>query len=144
MAISRRDLLRTLALGGAVVAGELWIPGQKLISIPSGVTPWTGFDLGQAQDFSVLTAHAIDAVRARVSLELLTIDAHGPGKIISEVDMVDVARGDFVEVTRVPRGTRIKEIRVLSGTYRDALCFSGCLNGEGRLERGPGGRFGGR
>ena len=25
-----------LAAGGMVVAGELWIPGQKLISIPSG------------------------------------------------------------------------------------------------------------
>ncbi len=32
---SRREMLRALALGGAVVAGELWIPGQKLISIPS-------------------------------------------------------------------------------------------------------------
>ena len=31
---SRRDILRALALGGAVVAGELWIPGQRLISIP--------------------------------------------------------------------------------------------------------------
>lgn len=31
---SRRDMLRCLALGGAVVAGELWIPGQRLISIP--------------------------------------------------------------------------------------------------------------
>jgi hypothetical protein len=31
----RRDILRALALGGAVVAGELWIPGKRLISIPS-------------------------------------------------------------------------------------------------------------
>ncbi len=31
---SRREMLRALALGGAVVAGELWIPGQRLISIP--------------------------------------------------------------------------------------------------------------
>ncbi len=32
---SRRDILRCLALGGAVVAGELWIPGQRVISIPN-------------------------------------------------------------------------------------------------------------
>lgn len=46
---SRREILRAFALGGAVVAGELWIPGQRLISIPKypidpqiplyGVTP---------------------------------------------------------------------------------------------------------
>jgi hypothetical protein len=32
--ISRRSFLRGLALGGAVIAGELWIPGAKVISIP--------------------------------------------------------------------------------------------------------------
>lgn len=32
---SRREFLAVLAAGGMVVAGELWIPGQKLISIPS-------------------------------------------------------------------------------------------------------------
>ncbi len=32
---SRREVLRAMALGGAVVAGELWIPGQTLISIPN-------------------------------------------------------------------------------------------------------------
>lgn len=35
MNYSRRQILRAFALGGSfVVAGELWIPGQKLISIP--------------------------------------------------------------------------------------------------------------
>ena len=27
-----------LAAGGSVIAGELWIPGQKLISIPKSIT----------------------------------------------------------------------------------------------------------
>ncbi len=35
MNYSRRQILRAFALGGSfVVAGELWIPGQRLISIP--------------------------------------------------------------------------------------------------------------
>jgi len=34
MTYSRREFLRCLALGGAVVAGELWIPGQRVISLP--------------------------------------------------------------------------------------------------------------
>jgi len=32
---SRREILRAMMLGGGVIAGELWWPGQKLISIPS-------------------------------------------------------------------------------------------------------------
>ena len=35
MNYSRRQILRALALGGGVIAGELWWPGRKLISIPS-------------------------------------------------------------------------------------------------------------
>ncbi len=31
---SRREILRAATLGGMMIAGELWIPGQKLISIP--------------------------------------------------------------------------------------------------------------
>jgi len=33
--MNRRELLKGLMAGGVIVAGELWIPGQKLISIPS-------------------------------------------------------------------------------------------------------------
>lgn len=33
--ISRRDILRAMALGGGIVAGELWVPGARVISIPS-------------------------------------------------------------------------------------------------------------
>ena len=32
---SRREILRAIMLGGGIIAGELWWPGQKLISIPS-------------------------------------------------------------------------------------------------------------
>ena len=35
--MNRRDLLKGLAAGGIFVAGELWIPGQKLISIPKPI-----------------------------------------------------------------------------------------------------------
>jgi len=35
MGFSRREFLAVMMAGGAVIAGELWIPGQKLISIPS-------------------------------------------------------------------------------------------------------------
>ena len=36
MNYSRRQILRAFALGGSfVVGGELWIPGQRLISLPS-------------------------------------------------------------------------------------------------------------
>jgi len=31
---SRRQILRAIALGGGFIAGELWWPGRKLISIP--------------------------------------------------------------------------------------------------------------
>ena len=34
MKYSRRQILRAVALGGGVVAGELWVPGAKLISAP--------------------------------------------------------------------------------------------------------------
>lgn len=34
MSHSRRDILKMLAAGGAIIAGEIWIPGKTLISIP--------------------------------------------------------------------------------------------------------------
>lgn len=34
MNLSRRQFFAALAAGGTVVAGELWVPGRKLISIP--------------------------------------------------------------------------------------------------------------
>lgn len=34
MSFSRREFLAAMAAGGMVVAGDLWVPGEKLISIP--------------------------------------------------------------------------------------------------------------
>ena len=34
-AMNRRELLKCLAAGGVVVAGELWIPGEKTIFLPA-------------------------------------------------------------------------------------------------------------
>ena len=44
MNFSRREFLAALAAGGAVIAGELWIPGQKTIFIPSNLKIWTFAD----------------------------------------------------------------------------------------------------
>jgi len=33
--MNRRELLKGLMAGGVIIAGELWIPGAKVISIPS-------------------------------------------------------------------------------------------------------------
>lgn len=33
--MNRRDLIKYLMAGGVIVAGELWMPGKKLISIPN-------------------------------------------------------------------------------------------------------------
>jgi hypothetical protein len=35
--MNRRDVLRAIALGGGLIAGELWIPGQSLVSIPKSI-----------------------------------------------------------------------------------------------------------
>jgi len=35
--MNRRELLKALAAGGVMTAAGLWMPGQKLISIPDGV-----------------------------------------------------------------------------------------------------------
>lgn len=34
MILSRREFMKAAAAGGMVIAGELWIPGKRLISIP--------------------------------------------------------------------------------------------------------------
>lgn len=35
MKYSRREILRAAALGGGLIAGELWWPGKRLISVPN-------------------------------------------------------------------------------------------------------------
>jgi len=56
---SRRSILRALALGGAVIAGELWIPGKKVISIPK-LSVYAGMDLafkGSYSEAAVFMSH---------------------------------------------------------------------------------------
>ena len=51
--MNRRELLRGLALGGTVIAGELWIPGKKLISIPKPLPRVEGdFDISALRYFT--------------------------------------------------------------------------------------------
>lgn len=33
--ITRRELLRAIALGGGIVAGELWVPGARKVFLPT-------------------------------------------------------------------------------------------------------------
>lgn len=33
---NRRELLKAIGLGGGVIAGELWVPGQRKVFMPSG------------------------------------------------------------------------------------------------------------
>lgn len=64
--MDRRKFIQGLMAGGMVVAGELWVPGQKLISIPSGKI-FTGVDLALGEDtmsFSVSGVMPGDLVRA--------------------------------------------------------------------------------
>ena len=44
--MNRRGFLAGLMAGGVIVAGELWIPGQKLISIPKP-SRWGTFSGGE-------------------------------------------------------------------------------------------------
>ena len=42
--MNRRDVLRAIALGGGIVAGELWIPGARKVFLPPRRTPILGGD----------------------------------------------------------------------------------------------------
>ena len=56
--MDRRAFLAALAAGAVVTAGGLWIPGQKLISIPNVATPWGGYiaDLRYFEELYVMPA----------------------------------------------------------------------------------------
>jgi hypothetical protein len=51
--MNRRELLKGLMAGGVIVAGELWMPGSKLISIPNGKV-FTGVDLALKNEVSTI------------------------------------------------------------------------------------------
>ena len=56
--MNRRNFLAGLMAGGIVVAGDLWIPGKKLISIPKPIVPigtFTGTNFIQEPNMVSLT-----------------------------------------------------------------------------------------
>lgn len=58
----RRDFLKMLMAGAVVVAaGELWVPDQKLISIPSGKI-YTGSGIMTRADFRKHLQEGLNAV----------------------------------------------------------------------------------
>ena len=57
--ITRRELLRAIALGGGIVAGELWVPGARKIFIPRA--PEVFWDLGN-DDYTGMSLLIMDGV----------------------------------------------------------------------------------
>jgi hypothetical protein len=68
--MNRRELLKGLMAGGVIVAGELWMPGQKLISIPKTLPPNT----------VTMTVSGLDAGDSVYCFEV-----DGEGKTVSEI-----------------------------------------------------------
>ena len=87
---SRREFLAAIAAGGMVVAGELWVPGQKLISIPSKKI-WT-FDDASIVNRQYGYNHVHDYSWGRHVRRLRNGELHGE---IIRIDAVDVTTGQF-------------------------------------------------
>ncbi len=60
--MNRRQLLQGLMAGGIIIAGELWIPGQKLISIPSGQV--FGNEYGIHSAFRLIDRNTVEYIGA--------------------------------------------------------------------------------
>lgn len=77
--MNRRDILRAMALGGGVVAGELWIPGQRVFSIPTWSSPSvTGY---------YIDAHCGDDVRGDGSVRF-------PWRTLAHLQDAQLPEGD--------------------------------------------------
>lgn len=68
--MDRRQLLKGLAAGGLIVAGELWIPGQKLISIPK-----RGLDCAYSLGY-IVTRETLESTYYGPSIVGLLADYH--------------------------------------------------------------------
>jgi hypothetical protein len=83
MKVSRREFFKCLAAGGAVVAGELWIPGQKLISIPKTTYRFYGGSFWMPGDVRRYGASPIpDLESLKAALEAAWSDATVPSIMI--------------------------------------------------------------
>lgn len=84
---TRRQLLRAAALGGGLIAGELWVPGAKLISIPKPRESWrfvsryNNIEINCSSSHSVFR-YAIRNVDTGIILESGQI-TYGPQGIVS-------------------------------------------------------------
>ena len=80
--MDRREFLAAISAGAVVTAGGLWLPGQKLISIPSKraffwqQTPMWCIDYGRAPAFGVLAGvDNSDAIRIIDEIQLSRAEA---------------------------------------------------------------------
>lgn len=107
--MNRRDVLRAMALGGGIVAGELWIPGQRLISIPKPrPTVWCGVDIGT--EASSIVWSQLQRCPGKVSvvriLGSLTVDGPVPSGFVRDgLQITDIPP----EVLQGVRAVRLDE-----------------------------------
>ena len=81
--ISRRSFLRAVALGGAVIAGELWIPGQKLISIPKSTG--SRWDWGPRVYYGYFTEKNVELICKSMAASLQATKEQVAARVFSEV-----------------------------------------------------------
>ena len=58
--MNRRDLLKAMMAGGVMTAAGLWMPGQKLISIPSGKVFGNEYDINSM--FRLIDRHTVEYI----------------------------------------------------------------------------------
>lgn len=97
--MNRRKFLQGLMAGGVIVAGQLWVPGQKLISIPSGKI-FTGVDL--ALDNGCCTVQIMETMPGDM-VRVVAYYEDGPDPVEY---MVKNVVGDTIEIEVPMRGQK--------------------------------------
>ena len=64
--ITRRELLRAIALGGGIVAGELWVPGARKVFIPRAPEVFWDLGSGDCTGMSILVVDGAGKGQVRV------------------------------------------------------------------------------
>lgn len=105
MKTDRRRFLKMLAAGGAVVAGEMWIPGERKIFLPPKPSEVTGHRMclvtggrgGGKSEFMRLVMESLNRNKAEMMSNIIQSNAligarnPGPGRVIEGA----VEAGDF-------------------------------------------------